>query len=135
MAKHWCTYNLEFNKYISITIPLRQEDPPAEDCNGLIGSTADSVAVLEESLHSLTLADDSAEKPSPTSPDWLRPLHQSVTGNGPSKVPKADLKAALMSDWIKLIADDAWTWNSGYFSIRFVVFKITTYYTWYAFFL
>lgn len=92
---------------VRITIPLRQEDPPAEDCNGLIGSTAESVTVLEESLHSLALADDSAKKLSLTSPDWPRHLHQSVTGNGPSKVPNADLKAVLMSDWIKLIADDA----------------------------
>lgn len=49
-------------------IPLMQDDPPADDWDGLIGSPI--VTVLEESLPSFTPC--SAENPSPvvpTSPD------------------------------------------------------------------
>jgi hypothetical protein len=34
-------------------------------------------------------------------------LHQSVTDNGPSKMPNADFKAVFMSDCNKLITDEA----------------------------
>jgi len=53
---------------------------------------------------------DSAETPStmlPVSTNWLRPLHQSVTDKGPSKLVNADFKAVFMSDCNKLIAVDA----------------------------
>lgn len=62
----------------------------------------------EESLHSLML--DSAETPStilPVSTNWLRPLHQSVTDNGPSRLENADFKAVLISDCSKLITVEA----------------------------
>jgi hypothetical protein len=45
----------------SITIPLREDDPAAEERAGLVGSPTDSVTVLE-SLHSLKV--DSPEDPS-----------------------------------------------------------------------
>lgn len=90
------------------------DETPAEDWEGLIGSPTDIVTVLEESRHSLALAVDSAKSPSPTDPaslDRQRPLHQSFTDSGPSKVPNADFKAALISDCSKLITDDAWIWK------------------------
>lgn len=95
----------------SISIPLRQVDPAEQDGDGLNGSTIEGATILDESLHSLIV--DSAEYPSTVlSPDWLRPRHQSVTGNGPSKIPNADFKAVFMSDCSKLITDEACTWGT-----------------------
>nr|GMD21568.1 hypothetical protein Iba_chr08aCG2470 [Ipomoea batatas] len=100
----------EDQRIMSTTIPLRDDDPTADDGDGLIGSPTDKVTVFEESGHSLALAVDSAKDPSPEiaeSLDCARPLHQSVTDSGPSKVPNADLRALLTSDCSKLIANEA----------------------------
>ena len=88
-------------------IPLRI-DGPAEVWDGLIGSPIDAAAELD------SLRVDSAEYPSPVfpaSPDWFRPLHQSVTDNGPSRASNADFKAVFMSACSKLITEEAYTWE------------------------
>jgi hypothetical protein len=46
----------------SITIPLRDDDPAAQERAGLIGSPTGSVTMLEESLHPLKV--DSPMSPS-----------------------------------------------------------------------
>lgn len=82
------------------------KDPREEDWDGLSGSPTGKVTALEESLHSPPVS--SEENPSPTVPaSPERPLHHSVTDNGPSKEPKEDLKAVLMSDCSNPITDDA----------------------------
>lgn len=53
MAKLFITLNIQESKcpYSSKEIPLREDDPPPEDWDGL--SASPTVMVLEESLHSL----------------------------------------------------------------------------------
>lgn len=98
------------------SVPLRKDDPPVEGWGGLIGSPAEKATELEDIRASFTI--DSTEDPSfvnPVSPDWLRPLHQSIMDNGPSKYLKADFKASFTSDCNKLMTEDAWTCSKNLF--------------------
>lgn len=52
--------------YTRIIIPFRQDDRPAEQWDGFIGSAADSITVLDKSVHSFM--EDLAENPSPALP-------------------------------------------------------------------